>query len=46
MRAVSNMVARPWLGKLLSSRAALLRAPYVIHVVLEDWLLAQDAPSS
>lgn len=46
MRAVSNMVARPWLGKLLSARAALLRAPFVVHVVLEEWLLAQDAPSA
>lgn len=42
LRAVSNMVSRPWLGKLLSARAALLRAPFMVHVVLEDWLLAQD----
>jgi [acyl-carrier-protein] S-malonyltransferase len=44
MRAVSNMVRRPWLSKLLSNRAALLRAPYIVHVVLEDWLLAQALP--
>lgn len=44
MRAVSNMVRRPWLSKLLSNRAALLRAPYIVHVVLEDWLLAQVLP--
>jgi [acyl-carrier-protein] S-malonyltransferase len=43
MRAMSNMVGRPWLAKLLSARAALLRAPFLEHVVLEDWLLAQDA---
>ncbi|OYV82415.1 MAG: ACP S-malonyltransferase, partial [Planctomycetia bacterium 21-64-5] len=41
MRAVSNIVARPWLAKLMSARAAVLRAPYVVQVVLEDWLLEQ-----
>jgi len=29
------------LVRLLPSRAALLRAPFVKHVILEDWLLAQ-----
>jgi [acyl-carrier-protein] S-malonyltransferase len=43
MRAVSNMITRPWLAKLLSARAALLRAPFVVHVIVEDWLLAQEA---
>jgi [acyl-carrier-protein] S-malonyltransferase len=43
MRAMSNMITRPWLSKLLSARAALLRAPFVVHVILEDWLLAQEA---
>ena len=42
MRAVSNMVARPWLAKLMSSRAAVLRAPYIVNVILEDWLLEQQ----
>lgn len=32
---------RPWLAKWLSSKSALLRAPYIEHVVLEDWLLDQ-----
>ena len=41
MRAVSNMIARPWVAKLLSNRAALLRTPYIVHVTLEDWLLDQ-----
>jgi [acyl-carrier-protein] S-malonyltransferase len=41
MRAVSNMIARPWVAKLLSNRAALLRTPYIVHVILEDWLLDQ-----
>jgi len=47
LRAVSGVVNRPWLAKMLSSRAVLLRAPFVRHVILEDWLLAQgdDAPS-
>ena len=38
-RAVSRMLKRPWLTSLLPARAALLRAPYVRHVILEDWLL-------
>ncbi len=42
MQAVSHAVRRPWLGKLLPTRSALLRAPYVEHVILEDWLLAQN----
>lgn len=44
MRALSGMVNRPWLAKLMSARAALLRAPFVRHVIVEDWLLAQDVP--
>lgn len=43
LRAVSSMW-RPWLAKWVSSRSALLRAPQVEHVILEDWLLA-SAPS-
>ncbi|HEV3341592.1 MAG TPA: hypothetical protein VG125_14595 [Pirellulales bacterium] len=42
MRAVSNMIARPWIAKIMSARAAILRAPYLVHVILEDWLLAQQ----
>ncbi len=45
LRAMSGIARRPWLSKLLSSRAALLRAPFVQHVILEDWLLAQSPPS-
>ena len=45
MRAVSNIIARPWVAKLLSNRAALLRTPYLVHVILEDWLLDQPTPS-
>jgi [acyl-carrier-protein] S-malonyltransferase len=45
MKAMSGMMRRPWLAALLPARAALLRAPYVEHVVLEDWLLA-NAPAA
>lgn len=40
LRAMAGMVRRPWLTRLLSSRAQLLRAPFVEHITLEDWLLA------
>ena len=43
LRAVSFMARRPWLASVLPSRSALLRAPQVQHVVLEDWLL-ENAP--
>lgn len=38
LRAVST-IWRPWLSRWLSKKSALLRAPYLIHVNLEDWLL-------
>jgi len=41
-RAMSGLVSRPWLAKVISSRTAVLRAPFVAHVILEDWLLAHD----
>jgi len=44
MRAVSGLARRPWLAALLPSDATLLRAPYVRHVILEDWLL-ENVPS-
>jgi [acyl-carrier-protein] S-malonyltransferase len=40
MRAAAGLARRPWLSTLLPSRAALLRAPTLRHVILEDWLLA------
>jgi hypothetical protein len=39
MKAMSGMVTRPWLAALLPARAALLRAPLLKHVILEDWLI-------
>ena len=43
MRALSAVINRPWLKTLLPRRAALLRAPQLNQVVLEDWLL-EHAP--
>ena len=39
LRALSAAVRRLWLRRLLPHRAALLRAPFIKHVILEDWLL-------
>ena len=44
LRAASAMVSRQWLGALLPKRTALLRAPKVRHIILEDWLLEQPVP--
>jgi [acyl-carrier-protein] S-malonyltransferase len=41
LRAMARAVRRPWLTALLPSRTALLRAPAVRHIILEDWLLEQ-----
>jgi [acyl-carrier-protein] S-malonyltransferase len=42
MQALSRMVSRPWLAALLPRKTSLLRAPQMQHVILEDWLLAQE----
>lgn len=44
MKALSAAIDRPWLRNLLPRRAALLRAPKIQHIILEDWLL-EHAPS-
>jgi [acyl-carrier-protein] S-malonyltransferase len=44
MRAAAGLARRPWLSAILPSRAALLRAPTIKHILLEDWLL-ENAPS-
>ncbi len=44
IRAMAGMARRPWLQKWVSQRTSLLRAPFVEHIVLEDWLLAQEVP--
>jgi [acyl-carrier-protein] S-malonyltransferase len=43
MRALSGMMRRPWLASLLPARTALLRAPEIKQIILEDWLL-ENAP--
>ena len=45
-RALSHIVNRPWLKSLLPTRTMLLRAPRVRQVILEDWLLGDDASGS
>jgi [acyl-carrier-protein] S-malonyltransferase len=45
MRAAAGLARRPWLSAILPSRAALLRAPAIKHIILEDWLL-ENAPAS
>jgi [acyl-carrier-protein] S-malonyltransferase len=42
LRALSAAVQRPWLSAILPKRSALLRAPHVHHIILEDWLLERD----
>lgn len=42
LRAVGQAVRRPWLAKILPVRSALLRAPFVQQLNLEDWLLEQE----
>ncbi len=39
LKAVSGMAGRPWLATVLPMRAALLRAPSLQEIVLEDWLI-------
>ncbi|HEV3166526.1 MAG TPA: ACP S-malonyltransferase [Isosphaeraceae bacterium] len=42
-RSVYSSVNRhAWLAHLLPQKAALLRAPFLEHVILEDWLLEQE----
>jgi len=44
LKAIAGIAQRPWLASLLPARAALLRAPFVQHIILEDWLLV-NAPA-
>lgn len=43
LRALSAAVRRQWLLRMLPQRAALLRAPHIEQIVLEDWLI-ENAP--
>ena len=42
LRTLSTIARQGWLSAILPKRANLLRAPHIRHVVLEDWLLAQE----
>lgn len=42
-RVITSIAQRPWLTSLLTKDAALLRAPFIEHIKLEDWLL-EHAP--
>jgi [acyl-carrier-protein] S-malonyltransferase len=45
-RGVATGLSRnTWLGRLLPSKTTLLRAPFLSHVILEDWLLEQPLPA-
>ncbi len=45
-RGVANGLGRhSWLNRVLPSSTSLLRAPFLDHVILEDWLLEQPLPS-
>ncbi|MCA9269501.1 MAG: ACP S-malonyltransferase, partial [Planctomycetales bacterium] len=46
VRTLKAIVPHPWLKRILPDRAALLRAPLVEQVILEDWLLAQPVGSA
>ncbi len=46
LRVAANMVKRPWLSRILPARTALLRAPMIQHVIVEDWLLRQQPDAS
>jgi [acyl-carrier-protein] S-malonyltransferase len=40
-RVISSLARHAWVTNLISSKTALLRAPFIDHIILEDWLLAQ-----
>jgi [acyl-carrier-protein] S-malonyltransferase len=42
LQAVSMIARRAWLANFMTTRATLLRAPFVEHIVVEDWLLRQN----
>jgi [acyl-carrier-protein] S-malonyltransferase len=38
---VTTMSRHAWLAHVLPAKASLLRVPFIEHIILEDWLLAQ-----
>ncbi|APW60507.1 hypothetical protein BSF38_01977 [Paludisphaera borealis] len=41
---IPGLSRHTWLTRMLPAGAALIRAPFVTHLILEDWLVAQDVP--
>jgi [acyl-carrier-protein] S-malonyltransferase len=39
---IPSLSRRGWLNRKLPANAVLLRAPFMNHIILEDWLLAQE----
>ena len=46
VKAISGMIQRRWISRLLPRRATLLRAPKIRHIVLEDWLLENQSKAT
>src|SRR5262249_32045284 len=45
-RVLPSISRNHWLARNLPLNAVLFRAPFVNHLILEDWLLAQDVDSA
>ena len=45
-RVLPSISRNHWLARKLPLNAVLFRAPFVNHLILEDWLLAQDVDSA
>lgn len=43
---VAGFARRQWISSLFVSQSAILRAPFVQHIILEDWLLEQRPVTS
>jgi [acyl-carrier-protein] S-malonyltransferase len=41
---IPGLSRHTWLTRMLPAGAALMRAPFVTHLILEDWLLTQHVP--
>ena len=39
---IPSISRNSWLTRKLPANAVLLRAPFLNHIILEDWLLAQE----
>jgi [acyl-carrier-protein] S-malonyltransferase len=41
---IPGLSRHTWLTRVLPAGAALIRAPFVTHLILEDWLVTQEVP--